>query len=372
MGSETCVFVTPHINQFGAEKSLVSLVSYVKQQGYEVLVIMPTNGPIVELLEEKEIPYIIERFASIVNYSNRPRYIKGILKRIFNYFKAVKVGRTLGKRNIIFVHTNSIVTDFGVLLSKVLKCDHYQHIREFADLDFNMTFELGKTDLSKIQKASTKIICISKAIENHYKYLGDNLCTIYNGVSLNSYPYVKQTKNNIEFRMVLTGRLGKEKGHYLVLNALEYLDSIGVSNITLDFYGSGDCEEDLKKIVNRKKLTNRVKFCGYTKIIPYNQYDVGLMCSNYEGFGRVTIEYMLAGLPVIGSNSGATPELVHDGKTGLLYKAFDYKALATSIEALEKDRAAAQKMGEEGLKLAYSEFTEKRYLENVTNILFAR
>jgi glycosyltransferase involved in cell wall biosynthesis len=43
------------------------------------------------------------------------------------------------------------------------------------------------------------------------------------------------------------------------------------------------------------------------------------MCSVAEGFGRVTAEFMSWGKPVIGRNSGATPEIVEDGLNGLLY-----------------------------------------------------
>ena len=43
------------------------------------------------------------------------------------------------------------------------------------------------------------------------------------------------------------------------------------------------------------------------------------MSSPYEAFGRVTIEYMMAGLPVIGRNGGATPEIIKENETGMLY-----------------------------------------------------
>lgn len=373
MEKGTCVFVTPHINQFGAEKSLVSLISHIKNLGNEVLVIMPEKGSIVELLDEKEIPYIVEKFAATVNYVDRPRLFIGIIKRLFNLYKALKVSKMLKKCHVRYVHTNSIVTDFGVLLSNILKCAHYQHIREFADLDFHMSFELGKKDLAMMQKSSKKIICISKAIEEHYSYLGKNLCTIYNGVALNRDSNIenKDVNESDNFRMVLTGRLGKEKGHYLVLDAIEYLKGLGMSNLTVDFYGSGSCEDDLKEHVNRRGLSNQVKFCGFVKSIPYHLYDAGLMCSDYEGFGRVTIEYMLAGLPVIGSNSGATPELVLHKKTGLLYKAFDYKSLAEAIRTLEQNRVLARDLGTEGMNLACLRFNEQRYLQEVTELLFA-
>lgn len=48
-----------------------------------------------------------------------------------------------------------------------------------------------------------------------------------------------------------------------------------------------------------------------------------LMCSKDEAFGLVTVESMLARLPVIGRNRGATAEIIENGKTGFLYDTVD-------------------------------------------------
>lgn len=69
--------------------------------------------------------------------------------------------------------------------------------------------------------------------------------------------------------------------------------------------------------------------------------DVVLICSHWEPFGRVTVEAMLAGKPVI-AISGATVELIHDGVTGLLYDPGNYSVLANKMRyfcmrILEKD-----------------------------------
>jgi glycosyltransferase involved in cell wall biosynthesis len=64
---------------------------------------------------------------------------------------------------------------------------------------------------------------------------------------------------------------------------------------------------------------------------------VGLMCSQSEAFGRVTVEAMRAGLPVCGTNSGGTPEIIEPGIAGLLSPAGDANALAANLMTLESD-----------------------------------
>jgi glycosyltransferase involved in cell wall biosynthesis len=78
---------------------------------------------------------------------------------------------------------------------------------------------------------------------------------------------------------------------------------------------------------------------GPTKDVPryWAAAHVGLMCSQSEAFGRVTVEAMRAGLPVCGTNSGGTPEIIEPGVTGLLSPVGDANALATNLMRLEAD-----------------------------------
>ena len=76
-----------------------------------------------------------------------------------------------------------------------------------------------------------------------------------------------------------------------------------------------------------------------------HEYDCGVMCSRSEGFGRVTAEYMMAGLPVIASDTGANPELVNEGQTGLFYRWGDTSDLAKKIEMLADDALLCERMG---------------------------
>jgi glycosyltransferase involved in cell wall biosynthesis len=71
---------------------------------------------------------------------------------------------------------------------------------------------------------------------------------------------------------------------------------------------------------------------------------VGLMCSQCEAFGRVTVEATRAGLPVCGTNAGGTPEIIDQGVNGLLSPAGDANALAANLMTLESDEDLRRKL----------------------------
>lgn len=86
-------------------------------------------------------------------------------------------------------------------------------------------------------------------------------------------------------------------------------------------------------------------------------------------FGRVTAEAVLAGTPVVGARSGATPELIRDHRDGPLYELGDHRDLARKIENLIQHPEEAREMGESGRARASREFTVQRYTESVYRLL---
>ena len=76
-----------------------------------------------------------------------------------------------------------------------------------------------------------------------------------------------------------------------------------------------------------------MKFFGYVEnTLPLIRgADVLLMCSRYDAFGRVTVEAMKLGKPVIGAKSGGTTELISEGFNGLLYTSGDHMELTGKI-----------------------------------------
>jgi len=119
------------------------------------------------------------------------------------------------------------------------------------------------------------------------------------------------------------------------------------------------------------KLTNNVKFIGYVDDpSPFvRKADIALMCSRFEAFGRVTIEAMKLGKPVIGAKSGGTTELIRNNFNGFLYTPGNYRELAEKILTLYEHPDLLKEFGENGKKWANEQFTEERFGREIINTL---
>lgn len=364
----TVVYISPHTDQYGAERSMIANIKNIKSHGIGVLLVIPTHGRIEELLQKNDIDYIVEKFFDVINHEDRVRLHYGIAKYIVNTYKAHKIKMLIKDRQInpVLVHSNSLTSDFGIILSELLKVPHIQHIRELGEYDFGMTFDMGIKHFAKTCAKSKKIICISDAVMNYYKqYLPeDRMVIIYNGLKAETEVSKHSTRNNNEpLQLVLVGRLSEEKGQMQAIQAVESLK--GNIQIHLDLWGDGVDKENYEKYVSDNDLENYVSLCGYSQNIPYAKYHAALICSKYEAFGRVTVEYMLAGLPVIGSDTGGTAEIVQDDVTGLLYKQDDVSDLAEKIKRLFLDEKLRMKLGKAGQIRAEEQFSEQAYCNNV-------
>jgi glycosyltransferase involved in cell wall biosynthesis len=246
---------------------------------------------------------------------------------------------------------------------------HILHIREFGKEDFNLHFHLGKIPtLFLFKQYTNKVIAISDAIANKYtSYFKDKIIRIYNGVP--TLPESKHKFDSETFNIVMVGRISKEKRQIDVVKAIYEIVKSGIKNISLDLYGDGPDLNKINDYVKTNKLEQYIYTKGYCSEINYEKYNTAIMASPYEGFGRVTVEYMMAGLPVIGANSGATPEIVSDNKTGLLFTPGNINSLKTQILKLHNNRDYCAELGKEGRLKALQEYTEERYLLEVNGVI---
>jgi glycosyltransferase involved in cell wall biosynthesis len=93
----------------------------------------------------------------------------------------------------------------------------------------------------------------------------------------------------------------------------------------------------------------------------YSDCTAFVLPSSGEGFGLVYLEAMWAGKPVIAARSGAAPEVVEQGKTGLIVEYGDTAALGTAMSRLLSDPAQARALGAEGERKQNERYTFECY-----------
>jgi glycosyltransferase involved in cell wall biosynthesis len=123
-----------------------------------------------------------------------------------------------------------------------------------------------------------------------------------------------------------------------------------VPQACLAFIGKGDLEATLKQRTEELGLQSNVMFFGWRDDIHHIMplLDVVVLPSLNEGMGRVLVEAMAGGRPVVASNTGGIPDLIRHGDNGLLVPPGDKSALADAILKLILNPARAEAMGECG------------------------
>ena len=93
-----------------------------------------------------------------------------------------------------------------------------------------------------------------------------------------------------------------------------------------------------------------------------------MLPSNNEPFGRVLLEAMNIGTPVIGTKSGGIPEIIEDGINGLLVDYGDIEALKISIIKILKNNSLREEIIQGGYETINSKFCIETYQEKIENI----
>ena len=105
----------------------------------------------------------------------------------------------------------------------------------------------------------------------------------------------------------------------------------GIENFSVHIVGGGDEKylQLMKEYIDNNNISKYISLYGYRNDISeiLKKMDVGISSSRSEAFGRTTVEFMMAGMPVIGTNVGGTKEIIIDNETGYLYESGNEKEL---------------------------------------------
>lgn len=162
------------------------------------------------------------------------------------------------------------------------------------------------------------------------------------------------------------GRLSEEKGVMTLLKAVQK-----TSDIMLEIAGAGPMEEELQAYVVNMGMQERVHFNGFMSGKALTDLVAGAKCivlpsEWYENGPYSIMEAMAAGKPVIVSGEGGLPEIVYDGRSGFICRAFDPDSLAECIQKMEKlDAIKYNVMSKYAAEQAEKMFSANRYLETL-------
>lgn len=363
-------------NQDGASLSMINIADELTKRGYEVVIVVKNTNNLSLIDKNKKIKIITTDSHNMrvnIEESNWSTNIKFLIKSIINKKYLKELYEKLKAEDIDLIHINGLNHTIAARIADKLNIPYVWHIRQLMEEDLGQRLFNEKEIFSYLNK-SDAIIAISQVVKDKFKkYVTKEIDVVYNGVPVELYNVEGNQileANTIE--LILPGRIDIGKGQLQATKAIKILVDKGyplhlniVGNIEDRSYNAGLLEyiknNDLEKNVTIKDFVSDLRTLR-------SNCDIGLTCSVKEAFGRVTIENQLAGLLVIGANSGGTVEIVDDGKTGLLYDVNSYEDLAAKIEYAINNKDAMKTIAQVGREEAFNKFSITRVVDEVIKI----
>lgn len=230
-------------------------------------------------------------------------------------------------------------------------------------------------------RSVTKFIAVSNQVAREFAAIGiskKRMEVIPNGINLDDYKNMPSGKKFRERygledeKIVLTiGRLEKIKGFQCLIKALPKI-SEQISNVKIVIAGPEyDYGNELRRLSKEIGVEENVIFSGLMnkddKKEALAAADVVVVPSIYEGFGVVLLEAMAAKRPVIATKTGAAPEIIEDGMTGLLVEIGNTEQLASLIAKVLKNSQFAKELSANA-KIEVEKYDWKRIASKILRL----
>lgn len=181
----------------------------------------------------------------------------------------------------------------------------------------------------------------------------------------------KNQENPNNFHILYFGRMHVNKGIFLLLDAFRsFVLEYPLARLT--FVGCGSDKNRLRQQIDAEKMEHQVQFLEpwnrqelYSQIV---QYDLFCLPSFSEGSPCSILEAMSVGLPIVASRIGGIPELIEEGKSGLLVPSNDKMALVEAFSFLANNPEMRTKVGRAALKRYQDQFHSLNTLSQLRSI----
>ena len=265
-------------------------------------------------------------------------YDSDLLDRIDKKVKIILLNRMPGCQSLWpAIRLNALLMIFR---PDVIHC-HQGNMASLVRVPFKKVLTIHNTHTkSDFLGRYDRLFCISNAVKECVAQQGfPNGIVVYNGIHTDKIAvkdYLQKTEE-ITKRLVCVGRLYKDKGQRLLIEAVnELVSRRHQTEFIIDLIGDGEEREGLEKLVDVMGLRDYVKFLGkkprswlYPRL---KDYDLFVMPSISEGFGLTLAEACAAKISVLTCDLAGPVEVIDGGRLGDTFKSGDAMALADGIE----------------------------------------
>ncbi len=373
------LFVSHSSELNGAERMLLDTIRGLDRRKFSPLLAVPRPGPLTEAAAGAGIEFIT--FPMKWALTEATKVWKQPFSRVWNIGGARTAARLIRGRGIGLVVTNTSAVWTGAWAARQVGVPHVWFIHEILDGERPLLHYIfgRKALVRRMIRLSDRIVANSEASARAFMASGKAV-VIGNGVVLpdGPAPDTSALRNSLGIEpdapvIGVVGKIYPGKGQLEAVLAADILRRARPDLRLLVVGGVDDARYDARiyETVMRLGLEQNVLFLGYRDDLDLilGLLDVLVVASSVDSLGRVALEAMAAGTPVVAVAKGGLPEVVRDGETGFLVSSPEPELLAAGIGRLLDDPALARRVREGGRKFVAANYSLESQVLKIERVL---
>ena len=362
----------------GAELCLIDIAKPYRDS---CLVGLFVDGDFRQLLEQQQIP--VEVLAAEAIAVRKESSLIQSLSSVTSLLPLIgKVVQKARQYDLIYANTQKALV-VGALASFLSRRPLVYHLHDILSTDHFSPTNL-KVAVTLANRFASLVIANSKASQDAFLAAGgrsDIIDVVYNGFEPEVYQSDRTNVSQLKTKLELDGqfivghfsRLSPWKGQHILIEALTYCPK----NVTAIFvgdalFGEQEYVEQLHKQVAELGLENRVKFLGFRSDVPQLMAICDLVAHTSiapEPFGRVIVEAMLSGTPIVAAQSGGAIELIEPGINGFLVPPGQPHKLAEVINICHDQPESTIAIAQSAYEMASRRFHQTNIDRQIADLL---
>ena len=358
-------------DNYGASKILISIVDIFIKNGYDIYLILPSNGPLNNntIIKKTELTII-----NLGVFRKKHLNFFGLINRLYFIIKSSLYIKSFLKKNkidLVYINTSTIISP--AIAAKFAGIPSIFHIHEIPN---------GNPIYSRFITAflnvfPREIICVSKSVYDFWFINGlkkSKAKIIYNGFNIKKSKSKILSNDKIVF--ISISRIIPYKGHLLLIRIFEMLCKKD-KNIYLQIVGDTLPEyqkylDELKIDIKKRGLNNKIKFLGYREdvmsILDKSNFFIHTPLSP-DPLPTVIFEAINSKTPVITNNLGGAYEILDKGNNGLIIKNNFVEESVEKIFSYLGNKKQQNKNVEKAFNYVCDNFSQEQFKRKILNLI---
>jgi glycosyltransferase involved in cell wall biosynthesis len=374
------LFVDHTASLGGGEMALLNLVRHLDTTRFKPIVLLFSEGRLADLFREAGVDTHVLPLASSVIHTRKDSLSGGSLLRVKDIGRTVahvfRVAQFMRMHKVHLVHTNSLKADvIGGLAARLARKPVIWHVRDRISDDY-LPKPVVTLFRGLCRTIPTCVVANSGATLATVSHPAmKRSAVVYSGINVDEIPSSPAPSEYSMPQIGMVGRISPWKGQDVFLRAAaevrKQFPCARFKIIGSALFGEAEYDREVRELCTGLGLDDCVEFAGFRDDVPQLIAGLDILVHasvTAEPFGRVVVEGMAAGKPVVATNGGGIPEIVEDGRTGHLVPMSDPRSMAVAISRILEDPAAAREMGVRARQRVIGHFTIEKAARKIEGI----